>query len=60
MAWAYAYHSHVLLQLGQREEGCKQARVAVSMLQSEVARSGRADLRDVLELAEWVAAKACH
>jgi hypothetical protein len=51
--------AHGDLGIGRREEACQRAREVVSILQSEVARTGRPDLRDVLEVAEEVARSAC-
>ena len=58
LAWGYARQAGLLLRIGRREEACQRAREAVSILQSELSRTGRADLRGVLELAEEVARDA--
>jgi tetratricopeptide (TPR) repeat protein len=64
LACGYARHGGVLLRMGYhdkacREKACRQVQEAVAILKTEVARTGRADLRDVLAYAEEVARKAC-
>jgi tetratricopeptide (TPR) repeat protein len=59
LAWGYTEHAKVLLQMGRQEESCQRVREAVSILQKEVTRTGRAYLRRVLEMAEEVARDAC-
>jgi tetratricopeptide (TPR) repeat protein len=59
LAWGYAARADLLLQLGQSDEACRLAREAVTILRTEVPRTGRADLRRVLEFAEQVASHAC-
>jgi hypothetical protein len=58
LAWASARHAGLLLRMGLRGKGCQEALQAMSILQSEVTRTGRADLRQALEFAEEVARHA--
>jgi tetratricopeptide (TPR) repeat protein len=59
LAWGYTHHAGLLLRMGRRQEACQRAREAVSILQGEVPRTGRADLRRALAFAEEVARNAC-
>ena len=54
LGWGYAGYANLLLRMGQREKAWHRAREAVSLLQSEVARTDRADLPRQLEMAEAV------
>jgi hypothetical protein len=47
VAWGYANKAELLPDMEQRQAACRLARKAVPILQSEVARTGRADLRRV-------------
>ena len=52
MAWVRASKASLLLDLGEEKEARDEAQQAVSLLRSEVQRTGRADLKNVLEWAE--------
>jgi tetratricopeptide (TPR) repeat protein len=59
LAIEYAGHAGLLLRMGRRQEACQRAREAASILQREVTRTGRDDLRRALEYAEEVTRNAC-
>ena len=48
LAWVAANRSVVLIALGERARGLEEMRSAQRMLEAEIARTGRADLRQVL------------
>jgi tetratricopeptide (TPR) repeat protein len=60
LGWAYTGHADLLLRMGRREHACQRAREAMSILDSELSRTGRSHLRDALELAKEVARNAAN
>jgi hypothetical protein len=55
LAKGFAVYASLLLQMGRRNEAYQRAREAVSILETLVAHSGRANLRRALDYAEEVA-----
>lgn len=51
LAWAQAYWAETAALLGRRDEATQAAREAVATLESEIQRTGRADLQNVLSWA---------
>jgi hypothetical protein len=45
--------------MGRKEEACQRLRDAVSILHTEVVRTGRSDLRNLLEVTEDLVRNAC-
>ncbi|MGH8677395.1 MAG: hypothetical protein ACREUQ_03465, partial [Burkholderiales bacterium] len=49
LAWAKAYQAYALKQIGQRGRASALARSVISIFETEVKRTGRADLQAVLK-----------
>jgi serine/threonine protein kinase len=60
-AWAQAHRAETLLTLGEKDKGLQEMRSVQSVLESEIARTGRTDLKSVLvRLQEQVATHAAR
>ena len=51
LAWLKAYRGLALIRLGDRDRGKREAHEAITVLRAEVNRTGRADLKAVLDRA---------
>ena len=60
LAWAKGYRAETLIRVGERTRGLNEGREAIAILRTEARRTGRADLKAVVEWLTDALTKAGH